>query len=169
MDTLSKNDVQNLRAMVVEDDKPTRQLVRSFVEHLGFTDVVENENAAQALRDLTRRHFDLIVTDLEMQPMDGWELLERIRHDPTITNPYVPVVLVTQHADRESVLRARDSGASAFVAKPVNFPNLDRTITAVLSDSRPFVRSDDYAGPDRRRQDKLPKSGKYQRESDYKW
>ncbi|UUX52000.1 response regulator [Nisaea acidiphila] len=169
MTGLSADDLRNLRVMVVEDDKPTRMLTRTFLEHLGFSDVIERENAAQALNDVTRRHFDLIVTDLEMEPMNGLDLLLRVRRDANVTNPYVPVILITQHSDRDSVLRARDFGASAFVAKPVNFENLKRTVAAVLADKRPFVQCDAYSGPDRRRKDKLPKDGRYQRESDYKW
>ncbi|MEQ8332462.1 response regulator [Nisaea sp.] len=169
MTNLSKEDLRALRVMVVEDDQSTRQLLRKFMEHLLFDDVTERENGEAALKDLTRRHYDLIVTDLEMQPMNGWDFLHHIRHDQNVTNPYVPVILVTQHANRETVLRARDDGASAFVAKPVDFKNLQRTIMTVLSETRPFVKADDYVGPDRRRQDKLPKDGKYQRSDDYKW
>ncbi|WP_193173945.1 response regulator [Nisaea nitritireducens] len=167
MTNISKEVLRALRVMVVEDDQPTRRLIRTFLEHLLFDDVTERENGEIALKDLTRRHYDLIVTDLEMQPMNGWDFLHHIRHDPNVTNPYVPVILVTQHASRESVLRARDDGASAFVAKPVDFKNLQRTIMSVLSDARPYVKSGGYAGPDRRRQDKLPKNGKYQRDDDY--
>lgn len=163
------SDVRELRVMVVEDDKPTRLLLRTFLEHLGFADVVERENAEQAFKDVTRRHFDLIVSDLEMEPMNGWDLLLRVRRDQNVTNPFVPFILITRHSDRASVLRARDSGASAFVAKPINYDTLQKTIAAVLADSRPFVQSDTYSGPDRRRKDKLPKDGKYQRETDYKW
>tara|TARA_E500000318_G_scaffold49909_3_gene46772 strand:- start:1359 stop:1868 length:510 start_codon:yes stop_codon:yes gene_type:complete len=169
MTKLSKEDLRALRVMIVEDDQPTRILLRTFMEHLLFDDVTERENGEAALKDLTRRHYDLVITDLEMQPMNGWDILHHIRHDQNVTNPYVPVILVTQHASKESVLRARDDGASAFVAKPVDFKNLQRTIITVLSDARPFVKSDDYAGPDRRRQDKLPKDGKYQRDDDYRW
>lgn len=169
MGSLIRSDLQGLRVLVVENDRPSRILVRSFLEHLGFSDVVEKCNVNDALKELSRRSFDLVVTDIDMQPADGWDLLSSIRYAPNMMNPYVPVVLVTQHADRETVLRARDSGASAFVAKPVNFANLQRAISAVLTDARPFVQSDNYAGPDRRRQDKLPKGGRYQRESDYQW
>ena len=169
MTKLSKEDMRALRVIVIEDDQPTRLLLRTFMEHLLFDDVTERENGETALKDLTRRHYDLIVTDLEMQPMDGWDILHRIRHDPNITNPYVPVILVTQHASKEAVLRARDYGASAFVAKPVDFMSLQRTIITALSDARPFVRVDNYTGPDRRRQDKLPNGGKYKREDDYRW
>lgn len=169
MAILSKHDLRDVRVMVVEDDRPTRLLIRTFLEHVGFQDVVEKENAEQALKDLKRRQFDLVVTDFEMEPLNGLDLLLRIRRDSDTTNPYVPVLMVTQHADRASVLRARDAGASAFVAKPVNFENLQKTIFAVLADKRPFVRSDTYSGPDRRRQEKLPRNRNYQRESDYRW
>jgi CheY-like chemotaxis protein len=169
MDPFPADSVRDLRVMVVEDDMATRLLTRTFLEHLGFSDVVDRENGEHALKDVLRRHFDLIVSDLEMTPMSGWDLLLRIRRDKNVTNPYVPIILITSHSDRESVLRARDFGASAFVAKPVNYENLKKTISAVLADSRPFVQNDTYSGPDRRRKDKLPKDGKYQRESDYKW
>jgi len=155
--------------MVVEDDKSTRLLICTFLEHVGFQDVVEKENADEALKDLKRRRFDLVVTDLEMKPLNGLDMLIRIRQGSDVTNPYVPVIMITQHADRASVLRARDSGASAFVAKPVSFENFQKIVTAVLADKRPFVQSDTFSGPDRRRQEKLPKDGKYQRDSDYKW
>ncbi|MEO9901936.1 MAG: response regulator [Nisaea sp.] len=102
---------------------------------------------------MTRRHYDLIVTDLEMQPMNGWDMLRRIRHDPDITTPYVLVVLTTQHASRDPVIRARDDGASALVAKPVDFKKS-------TADNRDRAY---------RRQDKLPQGDTYQREDDFRW
>lgn len=162
-------DFNGLRVMVVDDDQPTRLLIRTYLENANFNDVVVHEGSVDALKDLRRRRFDLIVTDLSMQPVDGWALLQAIRRDESIANPYIPVILITQHADQEAVLRARDGGASAFVAKPVKFDNLQRTVSAVLSDRRPFVRTDAYSGPDRRRRDKLPAGGKFQRKSDYRW
>lgn len=169
MEEIRVSDIERMRVMAVDDDRPTRLLIRTFLEHLGFRDVVERETAEEALRDLRRKHFDLLISDLEMQPMDGWQLLQQLRRDENVMNPHIPVILATQHGDRASVLKARDSGASAFIVKPIDFQKLNRTVAAVLGDSRPFVKTDGYAGPDRRRQDKLPKDGKYRREDDYTW
>lgn len=169
MGILSPERVRELRVMVVDDDRPTRLLVRAYLEHLHFADVIERDSGEAALKDLSRRHFDLVVTDIEMQDLGGIELLLRIWRDPDVMNPYMPVVLMTQNASRDYVVKARDCGASAFVAKPLHFESLQRTIETVLTDKRSFIKVRSYAGPDRRRQDKTPRNGKYQRESDYTW
>jgi two-component system, chemotaxis family, chemotaxis protein CheY len=124
-------DISGLRVLVVDDDKVTRHLVSSILDGIGVEDV-QVEASGQAALDLISRHpMDLVIS----------------------TNPYVPIIMMTAHADRPTVMKARDAGVNAFVAKPVSPKALEEKIHVVLTEHRKFVRSNRYVGPDRRRRD----------------
>lgn len=158
MDPFAEIDFPSLRALVVDDDRLVRQLVAGYLDGLGVTDVQIAGDGDEALEALARRHFDLVLTDFEMSPINGVELVARLRREPDIINPFVAVVLMTAHTDRATVIRARDAGVNAFLAKPVGESELRKKLGLVLTDDRPFVRSRRYVGPDRRRRD-LPVKG----------
>ena len=96
----------------------------------------------------------MVICDLNMEPVDGVEFVKRIRAHPLSPNPFIPVVMVTAQTDKDTVVRARDAGISAFVAKPVTYNALEAKVKLVMSEDREFVRSSQYVGPDRRRRDR---------------
>jgi two-component system, chemotaxis family, chemotaxis protein CheY len=146
-------DISGLRVLVVDDDKVTRHLVSSILDGIGVEDV-QVEASGQAALDLISRHpMDLVISDFEMEPMNGLEFALHVRRDSNSTNPYVPIIMMTAHADRPTVMKARDAGVNAFVAKPVSPKALEEKIHVVLTEHRKFVRSNRYVGPDRRRRD----------------
>ncbi len=79
------------------------------------------------------------------------ELTRLVRTGKDSLNPYVPIIVVTAHAERRHVLVARDAGINGFVAKPVSPTNLLRHIIEVIEYPRPFISNTGYFGPDRRR------------------
>src|SRR3546814_5756683 len=97
-----------------------------------------------------------------MEPMDGIAFTRRLRTHKTSPSPHIPVILLTAHTDRTTVIEARDAGVNAFVAKPVSIDEMRRKIELVVRDPRRFIRSEDYVGPDRRRRD-VPLAGRRDR------
>lgn len=152
-------DFGRLRALVVEDDRTTRDLVVSMLEGIGIGHVDRAVDGQQALNHLRVEQPDFIVSDVLMEPMDGISFARRLRTHRESPNPHLPVILLTAHTDRTTVLEARDAGVNAFVAKPVSTDELRRKITLVLNDPREFIRSEDYVGPDRRHRD-VPLAGR---------
>jgi two-component system chemotaxis sensor kinase CheA len=108
------DDVVPSTILVVEDSITTRTLERSILEGAGYR-VHVAANGAEAWSLLRVNAYDLVVSDIEMPEMDGFELIARIRADPR--RPDLPVVLVTSHESREDRERGIDAGADAYIVK----------------------------------------------------
>ena len=96
-------------------------------------------------------HYDLVLLDLDMPVLDGFEFTELVRNSHDSPNPFVPIIVVTAHSRRSSVARARDKGVTEFCAKPITGATLHARIASVVNTPRPFVHAQQYFGPDRRR------------------
>ena len=155
-------DFAQLSALVVEDDRLSRELVVSILQNVGIPHVESASDGRQAFERLHGFMADLVVSDVMMEPMDGIAFTRRLRTHRDSPNPHVPVILLTAHTDRTTVLEARDAGVNAFVAKPVSIDEMRRKIVLVMNDPRRFIQSEDYVGPDRRRRD-LPLAGRRDR------
>ncbi len=103
------------RVMLVEDDELMATLVRHHLEGEGF-EVLHYTNGADALQALLRESVSLVVSDVQMPRMDGFELLERLRAVPSLAK--VPVVLVTSMGSEEDVVRGFELGADDYILKP---------------------------------------------------
>lgn len=152
-------DFSRIKAMVVEDDAMSRDLVVSILEGVGLVHVERAADGEEAFKRLTGWVPDLIISDVMMEPMDGIAFTRRLRTHRASPNPHIPVILLTAHTDRTTVIEARDAGVNAFVAKPVSIDDMRRKIELVMQDPRQFIRSEDYVGPDRRRRD-VPLAGR---------
>lgn len=143
-------DFSRMRALVVDDDRMTRDLVVSILEGVGLGHIDRAADGQEAFNHIRAAPPDIIISDVLMEPMDGISFTRRIRTHRESPSPHIPVILLTAHTDRITVLEARDAGVNAFVAKPVSIDELRRKITLVMNDPRQFIRSEDYVGPDRR-------------------
>lgn len=155
-----------LKALIVEDNAHMRGLLRGVLAELGITEAFEAPDGQRALEMLGRVQPDLVLTDLAMVPMDGIQFTRAVRNSPKSANPYVPIVMVTGHTTREVVLAARDAGVTEFLAKPVTTRNLLLRLAEIAERPRPFVRSDVYFGPDRRRHNDAFYNGPWRRADD---
>lgn len=145
--------LENVRFLLVDDNEHSLDIVRTILRGFGATHVAEASNPADALAHLRRDAVDIVVLDYQLGEHDGVEFLRRLRTEPDSPSPMMPVVMLTAHSESARVKAARDAGATEFCAKPVTAAELLRKIGAVIDNPRPFVRSADYFGPDRRRRD----------------
>lgn len=141
----------DLKVLVVEDNQHFRLLISTVLHTLGITEVEEARDGADALRRLQTFNADFVIVDWKMEPMDGIGFAHAIRHSPESPNPHLPIIMVTGYSEAALVAEARDAGVNEFLAKPISARSLVARITSVLQTPRPFVRSPDYFGPDRRR------------------
>ncbi len=109
---------EEARILFVDDDPILREFARVNLASMQAT-VEVAEDGADALEQLRRDHYDIVVSDLEMPRMDGFQLLSAIRATPSIEN--IPVVVATGREDVAAIDRAFESGATAFVVKPLNW------------------------------------------------
>ncbi len=110
------DDLQHGRIMVVEDDLMQRMLLARVLETQGHT-VVYAENGRQALDALPDAEPDLIISDIIMPEVDGFELCRRIKSDPSLLT--IPIILVTALDTKDDIIKGIDAGANEFLTKPI--------------------------------------------------
>jgi two-component system, chemotaxis family, chemotaxis protein CheY len=158
----------NLKALIVEDNPYMRELLRTLLHGLGVKHICESADGAAGYEALREHMPDFVLTDLSMKPVDGIAFARRVRMTADSPNPYIPIVMVTGHTERQSIAAARDAGVTEIIAKPITLQNLISRLTEILDKPRPFVRTDDYFGPDRRRRKSQNYTGPWRRLGDPK-
>lgn len=142
-----------LRVLIVEDHAFTRLLIKEVLQSLGCQqdNIHEAEDGATGLKALQEHRADLIICDWQMQPMDGLTFVRKLRDPVNSKNPFVPIIFCTAHTDMDLIQRARDTGVTEVMTKPITVKAIESKIKAILEKPRPFVDSAQYFGPDRRR------------------
>lgn len=165
---MSAISLDHLKALVVEDNTHMRILLRSLLLALGVNRVFESADGASGFVELRDRKPDFVLTDLSMKPVDGIEFTRNVRLGKDSPNPYVPIIMVTGHTERPRVEAARDAGVTEFLAKPITTQNLLLRLIEIVERPRPFVRCENYFGPDRRRHRSEEYTGPWRRHDDIK-
>lgn len=163
--TTEAPELSDLTVMVVEDDQQMLELIGALLARLGIDQVVkttDGEQAKQRLLDDDEAPIDLVISDLRMRPMSGGDLVGWIRNGEDTPNRYLPVILLTGHAELNRIIQLRDLGVNEVLTKPITINNLSRKILTVVERPRRFVDAGNYFGPDRRRRD-LPFGGRDRR------
>ena len=143
--------IENLKFLVVDDDANMRHLITTILSSLGVKHTATANSVDKGFGQLYNFDADIVICDLRMQPLDGIEFTKMIRNHDTSPNRYVPIIMLTGHAELSAVERARDAGVHEFMAKPVSATKLYAKIKSLIENPRAFVRTKDYFGPDRRR------------------
>ena len=116
--------------LVVEDSRTMGQIVRNLLMLMGFKQVDAVADVATALTRLRSKPYRLVISDWNMQPATGQVLLERIRHDPFLSE--LPVIVVSAESHIETIRAAKNAGASGYVVKPFSGETLKQKIAAAL-------------------------------------
>lgn len=140
--------------MIVDDQEFITTLLRQMVKVLGCIDIHVFSNGEEAWNYFKENPVDIVIADWQMLPMSGLKLTQLIRKSPDSPNPFVPIIMVTAYREREHVFKARDTGVTEYVVKPVSPKGLFSRIEAVIERPRRFVRVGEFFGPDRRRHSK---------------
>jgi two-component system, chemotaxis family, chemotaxis protein CheY len=140
-----------LKILVVDDNIHMRKLVTTILQAFGVVQIYEADSGDRAWTVLRESNPDVIVLDWVMEGMSGIELVNMIRANPASPNPFVPVIMLTGHTSMEYVGLARDAGVNEFIAKPVSIKTMMSRLVSVIEHPRPFVRTQGYFGPCRRR------------------
>lgn len=156
-----------LQILLADDNQHMRAITSTILGSAGFRRIREVGDGAEALEVLRTWPADLAIVDFNMAPMDGVEFTRRVRNDPDSANPYLPIIMMTGHAERSRVCEARDAGVTEFIVKPVTAKAVLDRIHAVIFRPRPFVKSDTYFGPCRRRLTKASYAGPWRRATDH--
>jgi DNA-binding response OmpR family regulator len=118
------------RILVVDDDPDIFEIVQVNLEGAGF-DVIGASNGVEALRRIRRDNADLVVLDVLMPEMDGWEVLREVEADPRTAG--VPVIMLTCKSEDSDILRGLEEGAVEYVTKPFYPENLIASVKILLN------------------------------------
>ncbi|MEQ8747895.1 response regulator [Pyruvatibacter sp.] len=157
---------RRIHLLVVEDNLFMRNLYSAILRAMEFEQIQMAADGSEAFELMRDFPPDIIITDAAMQPLDGFDFVHLVRTAADSPDPLVPIIMVTGYHNRACVERARDVGVNEYLAKPVTPAGLYSRITQVISKPRPYVRSNNYFGPNRRRRSNANYSGPFRRESD---
>jgi len=159
--------LEHLKVLIVEDNQHMRALLRALLNSAGIRDILEANNGATALAVLREKKCDLVLSDLAMKPMDGLEFSRTVRTGGQSLNPFLPIIMITGHTEKQRVEAARDAGVTEFLAKPITAQSLFSRMAEITERPRAFVRTESYFGPDRRRRALENYAGPWRRQDDF--
>ena len=133
------SDAAKQTILVVEDYKDSLEMIRFLLEDLGYR-ILEAQNGKQALELASRQTPDLVLTDFNLPDVDGTTLIKRLRK-LSAKMSRVPVIMLTARDPDEVYEMARAAGCSAFLTKPVSFVVLEKTINALLAETKELNES----------------------------
>jgi two-component system, chemotaxis family, chemotaxis protein CheY len=116
--------------LIVDDYRTMIRIIRNLLTQLGFDNLDEAQDGAAALAKLKQRRFGLVISDWNMEPMSGIELLQQVRADPELAA--LPFLMITAENRDERVALARKAGVNGYVVKPFNADTLGKQIASVI-------------------------------------
>lgn len=121
-----------MKVLVVDDYKTMVRLIQNLLKELGFNNLDEASNGVEALAKLRQDSFGLVISDWNMEPMTGYELLQAVRADANLKA--LPFILVTAESKVENVIAAKKAGVNNYIVKPFNAATLKQKMTAVFGE-----------------------------------
>ena len=121
----------DLKFLVVDDFSTMRRIVRNLLKESGHTEVDEAEDGVVALHKLRNSTFHVVVSDINMPNMNGFELLAEIKKDEKLK--HLPVLMVTAEARKEDIVRAAQQGAAGYIVKPFTKATLEDKVNLILT------------------------------------
>jgi two-component system, chemotaxis family, chemotaxis protein CheY len=121
----------SMPVLVVDDYSTMVRIIRNLLRQLGFADVDDANDGMTALAKMRARRYGLVISDWNMEPMTGFDLLRRVRSDPELED--TPFIMVTAESKTDNVVAARKAGVNNYIVKPFNAQTLKAKIEAVFS------------------------------------
>ena len=149
-----------LRILLVDDNHHMRVLLTEILRAIGVVHIHEGADGAEGLQQLRNHPIDIVMTDLSMQPLDGIDFVRLLRNSPDSPNQ------ITGHSTMRRVAEARDAGVNEFLAKPLTARGVLERLNRIVEHPRPYIRTQDYFGPDRRRRADPNFAGPWRRQGD---
>lgn len=122
----------SMPVLVVDDYKTMVRIIQNLLKSLGFTDVHGVVTGEEALGKLAEHRYSLVISDWNMEPMSGLDLLTKVRADQATKN--LPFIMVTAESKTDNVVAAKRAGVNNYIVKPFNAATLKQKMVAVLGD-----------------------------------
>ena len=118
--------------LVVDDYKTMIRIIRNLLKQLGFSDVDEAADGSEAFAKMKERNYGLVISDWNMEPMTGYQLLKEVRSDEALKP--TPFILITAESKTENVIAAKKAGVNNYIVKPFNAATLKSKIEADIGE-----------------------------------
>ena len=123
---------KNMPILIVDDYKTMLRIIRNLLNQLNFTNVQEAADGNTALQKLRSNPVELVISDWNMEPMTGLQLLREVRADANLKD--TPFIMITAESKTENVVAAKEAGVSNYIVKPFNAETLKTKLVSVLGD-----------------------------------
>ena len=122
----------NMKILIVDDYQTMLRILANLLKQLNFSNIEDARDGAEALEKLRAEKFDMVISDWNMEPMTGIELLREVRGDETLK--HLPFIMITAESKSENVVAAKEAGVSNYIVKPFNAETLKGKIVSVIGD-----------------------------------
>ena len=130
----------SMTVLVVDDYSTMIRIIRNLLKQLGFENVDDATDGTAALEKMRAQKYGLVISDWNMEPMTGYELLQKVRSDRDLCE--TPFIMITAESKTENVIAAKKAGVNNYIVKPFNAQTLKGKIEAVFEDRPITARSD---------------------------
>ena len=118
--------------LVVDDYSTMIRIIRNLLKQIGFENVDDASDGSAALAKMQTKRYGLVISDWNMEPMTGYDLLKEVRGDPNLST--TPFIMITAESKTENVIAAKKAGVNNYIVKPFNAATLKTKIEAVFPD-----------------------------------
>ena len=119
-----------MNILIVDDYKTMLRIIRNLLNQLGFQNVEEATDGGAALKKMRESNFGLVISDWNMEPMTGLQLLKEVRADNRLKS--TPFIMVTAESKTENVIAAKQAGVNNYIVKPFNAETLKQKMQSVI-------------------------------------
>lgn len=123
---------KNMKILIVDDYKTMLRILRNLLRQLNFNNIEEATDGSMALEKLRDDSYGLVISDWNMEPMTGIQLLREVRSDDSLK--HLPFIMITAESKSENVIAAKEAGVSNYIVKPFNAETLKGKMASVLGD-----------------------------------
>lgn len=123
----------SMQVLVVDDYKTMIRIIRNLLKQLGFENIDDAADGTEALSKLKEGQYGLVISDWNMEPMTGYELLKEVRSDDVLAK--TPFIMVTAESKTENVIAAKKAGVNNYIVKPFTAATLKTKINAVFGEA----------------------------------
>src|ERR1700737_3971570 len=122
----------SVSVLVVDDYNTMIRIIRNLLKQLGFEHIDDASDGSAALNKMRGKKYGLVISDWNMEPMTGYDLLREVRADPNLAT--TPFIMITAESKTENVIAAKKAGVNNYIVKPFNAATLKTKIEAVFPD-----------------------------------
>lgn len=123
---------KHMPVLIVDDYKTMLRIIKNLLKQLGFDNVDEATDGGAAFEKMKEKSYSLVISDWNMEPVTGFELLKKVRADEKLKA--TPFILVTAESKTENVIAAKQAGVNNYIVKPFNAETLKAKLVTVLGE-----------------------------------